>query len=95
MRIIYTLLGVLLISTAAMIYGAGPRVDFASSHYVARFVALTTPMFSILGVVLVVMAILRPQQKEIPKTADKADKSVKAVNADKADKETRPSTSDA
>lgn len=86
MRIAYILLGLLLITAAALIYGAGPSVDFASSHYVSRFVDLATPMLGILGVVLIGMAIVVPPRKADPKKAEPEAKPVKAKQTEKPEK---------
>ena len=64
MRILYSSLGVLLISAAAGIYAIGPRIDFADTHSVTSFVNLATPTLAFLGIVLIVMAIVLPGRKK-------------------------------
>jgi predicted PurR-regulated permease PerM len=68
-RILYSSLGVLLISAAAGVYAVGPKVDFVNTLSVTRFVNVATPTLAILGMVLIVMAIALPERnKGIPQS---------------------------
>jgi DMSO reductase anchor subunit len=72
MRIVYSILGVLIMLAAAAVYALGPLVDFADSFTVQRFVLIATTALGILGLALTIMGVVPPRRKRNPTPADPA-----------------------
>jgi hypothetical protein len=64
MRITYTILGVLFMMTAAVIFALGPIVEFAPLS-VERCVIIATPTLALLRLALLIMAPIPPRRKEV------------------------------
>lgn len=69
MRIIYSILGVLVMMAGAAVYALGPLVDFADSFSVQRFVMIASPALGLLGLALTIMGVVPPRRKKPAKSA--------------------------
>ena len=69
MRILYSILGVLIMMAGAGVYALGPLVDFTDSYSVQRFVMIASPALGLLGLALTIMGVMPPRQKKSAKSA--------------------------
>jgi hypothetical protein len=69
MRIVYSILGVLIMIAGAVVYALGPLVDFTDSFTVQRFVMIASPALGVLGLALTIMGVMPPRQKKSTKSA--------------------------
>ncbi len=67
MRILYSVLGVVIMVMAAGVYALGPLVDFADSFSVERFVLIACPSLGLLGLALTIMGVAPPRKKKPPR----------------------------
>lgn len=69
MRILYSILGILIMMAAAAVYALGPLVDFADSFSVERFVVIASTSLGLLGLALTVMGVAPPRKKKAARTS--------------------------